>query len=674
MVHTPPRGPRRRRRAALLAAAALALTAAAPAAALAAASPTALDPTLSGDGKLIASTPGLFETVNAVAVQPDRKILVAGTVAADGAGLDGDDAFVERLNPDGSADTTFGDAGRKTIDVGGFDDGAYALALDAGGRILVAGYTSDAAGYNHKDFLVARLTPDGAPDPSFSGDGLQTIDFGGGAEEAHALALQPDGAIVVGGSAQPGSDTVLGLARLTADGALDPAFDGDGRVTTAVPGDSSAQVNGVAVDGSGRIVAAGRAYLGSGNFELALARYASNGTLDDGFGTHGIQTAQAISPADDLQPVGVAVRDGGIVVGAFEDAADGMSIDGRFAALRYDDTGAPDPAFGTGGMAVVPFPTPDGTIYQHNAYATGGPVFLSDGTIVLAGRDTYYNEFFEEQTRFALVGLTPAGQPDPRFGDGGAVVTPLDAPVAEGKAVALDHGRIVVAGDAVPGGSSSDVALARYTGIPTAHALTAAVGGDGTGTVTGGGLSCPGTCTAQGDDGDAVTLTATPADGSTFTGWSGACSGTATTCTLTPLTDTTVTATFAKVAAPPAGGTTTTPVVTTPAPAPAGTTAAACVTARAAVTSATRAATTAKTAATRAQRAYDRARTATRRATKNATHAKSRKAKRRAAAVLRTARRHQASAQRTLKSARTKVTRTQASLKKARAQAAQLHC
>jgi uncharacterized delta-60 repeat protein len=96
-----------------------------------------------------------------------------------------------RYLPDGSLDPTFGTGGLVTTDFGGIDRG-FALVLQPDGKLVAAGFSGG-------DFALARYLPDGSLDPMFGTGGLVTTDFGGAAE-AVALVLQPDGKLVAAGS------------------------------------------------------------------------------------------------------------------------------------------------------------------------------------------------------------------------------------------------------------------------------------------------------------------------------------------------------------------------------------------------------------------------------------------------------------------------------------------
>ena len=143
------------------------------------------------------------------------------------------DAFAAaRLNPDGSLDPSFDGDGRFTY-AAGRSSSANALALQPDGKIILGGVAGIVSGPERNDFVAARLSPDGSLDPSFDGDGLVTVAFAG-SSSANALALQPDGKIVLAGVTRGVSDSdhdYFAAARLSPDGSLDPSFDGDGLVT-----------------------------------------------------------------------------------------------------------------------------------------------------------------------------------------------------------------------------------------------------------------------------------------------------------------------------------------------------------------------------------------------------------------------------------------------------------
>ncbi len=140
-------------------------------------------------------------------------------------------------------------------------------------------------GYDYH-FALARYNSNGSLDPSFSGDGTQTTDFGGN-DQAYGVALENDGRIVAAGQ---GGNSHFALARYGPDGSLDPTFSGDGKVTTGFGFGPDDAANGIAVLGDGKIVAAGRTSGGATSSDFALARYNPTGTLDTSFSGNGKQT------------------------------------------------------------------------------------------------------------------------------------------------------------------------------------------------------------------------------------------------------------------------------------------------------------------------------------------------------------------------------------------------
>jgi uncharacterized delta-60 repeat protein len=285
----------------------------------------ALDPTFDGDGKATTAIGSLTDQARAVAVQADGKIVVAGFTLT---GANRDLALV-RYTTTGALDPTFDGDGRRTLGVGTGDDEAGAITIQPDGKIVVAGYAAD--GSQH-DFVVARFLTGGGLDPAFNGGSPLRITFGTGNELANGVALQPDGKIVVAGYARVGTVFHFAVARLLADGTLDATFDGDGKLTTAIG--STSQASSVAVDPTGRLVVAGFARI-AGNDDFALARYNADGTLDGNF-AGGVVTL-AIGNGVDAASAVAAQRDGKIVLAGSKRTAN----DDDFAVVRYlvDDCG-----------------------------------------------------------------------------------------------------------------------------------------------------------------------------------------------------------------------------------------------------------------------------------------------------------------------------------------------
>ena len=323
-----------------------------------------LDTTFSGDGRQTTDF-GDVDGANAVAVQGNNRIVAAG------GGGGGDDFALARYNPNGSLDTSFSGDGKQTTDFGGFNE-ANGVALQGDGKIVAVG-----RGGANDDFALARYSPNGSLDTTFSGDGKQTTDFGG-FDEANAVAIQGDGKIVAVGSTDF-SD--FALARYNANGSLDTTFSGDGKQTTSFPGFD--QAKGLALQGDGKIIAVGGTGDDdpSGAVDFALARYNPNGSLDTTFSGDGRQTTDF---GQFEEASGVALQgDGKVVVvgrtGGCQCSTSPMPDD--FALARYNPNGSLDTTFSGDGKQTTTF-RPHGI----DDFDTPTAVALqSDGKIVVAG-------------------------------------------------------------------------------------------------------------------------------------------------------------------------------------------------------------------------------------------------------------------------------------------------
>ena len=258
------------------------------------------DGTFGSGGKTTLGTgAAVNDTGGGVVVLADERIVVSGQGNAT------QDFVTKRLNADGTLDTSFAGAGAGTsvVDFGGVDT-VNAMLQQPDGKLVLVGSTSAGGG----DFAIARLNADGTPDTGFSGDGMQTVDFGG-ADTANAVALAPDGKIVVAG--QGGASSDMAVTRLNPDGSVDTAF------APATPGTAFVDFggmdagNGVAIQADGKIVVdGGTDAVGSGDF--AVARLNADGSLDASFSGDGKLTAGFAAPTE--QALALAIQQNGRIV------------------------------------------------------------------------------------------------------------------------------------------------------------------------------------------------------------------------------------------------------------------------------------------------------------------------------------------------------------------------
>jgi uncharacterized delta-60 repeat protein len=236
------------------------------------------DPSFAGNGQAALS----LTDVTGIVVQGDGEIVAT----RDSVGFSGPTAAVARSNPDGTPDLSFG-----APDFNGSTEGRLAskltridgVAVQANGKIVVVGTADSAANGGTVQVVIGltRLRTDGSLDGSFGSGGQVTLSFAtaslGTAALAGAVAIEPNGLIVVAGPVQGGG---FGLAVLRPDGTPDPAIGTGGMVTTAFVGADDTPA-AVVLQGDGNIIVAGSAGNGS-HHSFALARYLESLQTDDG--------------------------------------------------------------------------------------------------------------------------------------------------------------------------------------------------------------------------------------------------------------------------------------------------------------------------------------------------------------------------------------------------------
>ena len=359
----------------------------------------------------------------------------------------------------GDLDTSFDGEGRVVFDVfGGVNDSARAVAIQPDGKIVVAGrwagFASDGSG---GAFALARFNPDGSLNKAFGSGGRTLVAFPNAAAEAKGVAIQPDGKIVAAGT--HGGD--FALARLQSDGDLDPSFSGDGKVTTSFGGNLIGEA--VAIQGNGKIVVAGTNWeLGRDHdADFALARYDTDGSLDSGLDGDGKLTT-GLGGQDEAYAVAIQTNipfdhRTRIVVAGHKS--------GDIALARYYANGSLDSGFDGDGKRTTDF---------GGSGAANGVAIQGNGRIVVAGSNAFGGDIDIVLARYAT-----DGDLDASFSSNGRVVTDFGGWVwARGIAI-QGNGRIVVAGLTWPGGAGSpdeDFALARYR---TDGSLDSSFSGDG---------------------------------------------------------------------------------------------------------------------------------------------------------------------------------------------------
>jgi uncharacterized delta-60 repeat protein len=383
------------------------------------------------------------EWANAMAVQNDGKILVAGGSGASGSY----DFTVVRYNSDSTLDSSFGTGGKAHTDIGtNSSDGANAIALQSDGKIVLAGNSTTAGA---TDFAVARYNSDGTLDSSFGTAGKVTTDIGtNSADYSTAMAVQSDGKILVSGYFNAGGSRNFVVVRYNSNGTLDASFGTGGKVTTDIGTNSDDQASAVTFQSDGKILLAGGSNAG-GSFDFAVVRYNSDGTLDASFGTGGKVTTDIGTNSSDGANA-IALQSNGKILLAGQSNTSGSP---DFVAIRYNSDGTLDASFGTGGKVT----TDIGTSSDDRPY---GIQIESDGKILLAGNTNASGSY-----DFAVARYNSDGTLDSSFGTSGKVTTDIGTNSDEGfSAIRIESdGKILLAGnsDTNDPGNTYDFALVR---------------------------------------------------------------------------------------------------------------------------------------------------------------------------------------------------------------------
>jgi uncharacterized delta-60 repeat protein len=304
---------------------------------------------------------GASSSVNGLAVDSTDRLVIAGNFFDPSTG--NVDFAVARLTRDGALDTTFDSDGMQTIDFDSHSDSAYSVAVDSADRVLVAG-TSYRISTGENDFAVARLTTLGALDLDFDADGKQTIDFGSSYDDARRVAVDSFGRVILTGfSYQPigttGND--FAVARLTADGALDPSFNTDGKQVIDFGSADESYIYSIALDSADRVLLAGASYQDVTGNDLFVARLTSDGALDTTFDSDGMQTIDFGSADDYVYSYGGVAVDsaGNVILAGYSDRDATAANDYDFAVARLTTDGALDTSFSIDGKLTIDFGTLD---------------------------------------------------------------------------------------------------------------------------------------------------------------------------------------------------------------------------------------------------------------------------------------------------------------------------
>jgi len=243
-----------------------------------------LDPSFGTAGKVFTDLNGGQEDGTAILIQPDGKIILAGSGVVNPA--DSFDFCAVRYNSDGSLDANFGINGKKNFEITNDNstnkkDYVIGVVLQSDGKIVIL--ESSPIANNKRQFSVIRLNSSGSLDTSYATNGILSFGFGTTSCAPTAIAIQPNNKVVVMGIAftSPTPTSFLddgAIARINTDGTLDTSFNTDGKLIISYGTDNDT-VNAVTIQNDGKILVAGDA-----NGIIALARLTTAGNPDITFG------------------------------------------------------------------------------------------------------------------------------------------------------------------------------------------------------------------------------------------------------------------------------------------------------------------------------------------------------------------------------------------------------
>lgn len=392
---------------------------------------TGLDFTFGTEGRVVSSVQGFQYGSGGSARLSDGRLLVGGLCRTG----DVHDFCVARYHSDGRLDTSFGTDGWARQTVSMFRASAAAMALLPDGRIVVGGSCNNLYELGNY-FCMARFSANGETDGSFGTGGVSrfhvsALPDGGVGDELTDIAVADSGALFVTG----GCSSRFCAAKVQEDGTLDLSFGAQG-VATVQGGGDIAHSRVVRLDSLGRLVIAGSCRSGSEADAFCLRRLNADGTLDTGFGSAGLtRTVVTGSSASNITDLHHLPGGGWLATGScLMGAVSGYD----FCAVRYSEDGLQDEAFGSSGAVVQPMQ--DGVLAD---YSTASQLD-TQGRLLMVG--TCYTGSFS-RSQFCAGRWLSDGELDPTFGVNGRLLVDMPGYADVASAVLQDaDGRSVLSG------------------------------------------------------------------------------------------------------------------------------------------------------------------------------------------------------------------------------------
>lgn len=317
--------------------------------------------------------------------------------------------------------------GSAIVDVAGFEDINQSVALQADGKILVAGFSFHGGVYETDyDYSVIRLNADGTLDTHFGVNGRALIDAEVSIDEGYSLAVQSDGSIIVGQPNFNGHVASFSLSRMSPDGIVDAAYNTN--AAASIPNDLGYGEINLKTNADGSLLVSS---VSSGT--LTLLRLNADGTLDTAFADHGVARLSGAANVGGEVNANVLANGQLLLASDFYDSSGSTSTDYPITLQRLNTDGSLDTTFGVLGRVV--FDPSVLTDYR------GDVTVQADGKIILAGNSSSYDHF-------TVVRLNADGTFDSTFGiDGVANLGNLGDFASARSVIVQANGEIIVAGD-----------------------------------------------------------------------------------------------------------------------------------------------------------------------------------------------------------------------------------
>jgi uncharacterized delta-60 repeat protein len=297
-------------------------------------------------------------------------------------------------------------------------------------------------------------------DSTFGTNGKVVTSFGSDESNLASLAIQSDGKIVACGSYYNGTINQIALSRYLANGNIDTSFGNNGTVLTPVGTYLENESNEVKVLNNGKILVAASngISLSELDFDFAIVRYNSNGTLDSSFGTNGILLSDFNSVSNQAGSLQIQSDNKFIVAGAIN--GDAVSVNPNFAIARYNENGAKDTSFGLNGLVSVNFGAVSNNLLLSEDRLECMKI-QSDGKILAAG---FTSNISETTANFGIVRLNSDGSLDSSFGINGRIITSFGGDTVAYSIQILSDGKFIVCGnDYNDNDNNGNLAIAKYT-------------------------------------------------------------------------------------------------------------------------------------------------------------------------------------------------------------------